>query len=244
MTNYVISDIHVKWDLKNAEYLKSFLALDFKAGDRIYLLGDIFDLMVGSYREYESHYNWFFDRIRELTKCGITVFYIQGNHDFHIEDLMTSNGIIIRTKPFVEIINDKKVLFCHGDEIEIENFNYKVWRAFIRSFPLSLVSKYIFNYKIVKVIGDYLSKKSRHRNEKRYGHTQSNLAIRDKFRRSAAIAASEYNVDIIVCGHSHFQDAYKDIDIEYYNCGYVPVTKKYLKIDSEFEFLELNDDRI
>ncbi|MFG1494032.1 UDP-2,3-diacylglucosamine diphosphatase [Halobacteriovorax sp. ZH4_bin.1] len=240
MSSYVISDIHVKWDQKNSEYLKKFLAINFNENDRIYLLGDIFDLMVGSYQEYEEQYDWFFNRIKEITARGIPIYYIQGNHDFHIEDLLMDNGIIVKTKPFVEIINNQKVLFCHGDEIEIENFSYQVWRGFIRSYPLALISKYVFNYKIVKVIGDYLSHKSRQRNEKRYGQTQLNGSIRDKFRKSAKIASSEYNVDVIICGHSHFQDEFKSDNFSYYNCGYVPVSNKYLLINENYQFKELD----
>ncbi|RZF23155.1 UDP-2,3-diacylglucosamine diphosphatase [Halobacteriovorax vibrionivorans] len=239
MADYVISDIHVKWDMTNSEPLKKFLEIDFKPEDRIYFLGDIFDLMVGSYDEYEGHYDWFFTRIKELAKAGLKIFYIQGNHDFHIEELLAKSGIIVKSKPFVEIINGQKVLFCHGDEIEIENFNYKIWRAFIRSYPLALISKYIFNYKIVKKIGDYLSQKSRNRNEKRYGETQKNDHIRDKFRQSALIASKSYNVDIIICGHSHYMDSYHGDSFEYYNCGFVPATMKYLKITERYELLPL-----
>ena len=112
MTNFVISDVHVKWDMKNSEYLKKFLKIDFQPTDRIFLLGDIFDLMVGSYTEYETQYEWFFSRIRQITSQGTSVVYIQGNHDFHIEELLISNGITVKKKPFVEIINDKKVLLC------------------------------------------------------------------------------------------------------------------------------------
>ncbi|WP_412471037.1 UDP-2,3-diacylglucosamine diphosphatase [Halobacteriovorax sp. RT-2-4] len=239
MSCYVISDVHVKWDQKNSEFLKKFLSIDFNENDRIYLLGDIFDLMVGSYQEYEKQYDWFFTRIKEIKDIGATIFYIQGNHDFHIEDLLTDNGIIVKTKPFVEIVNERKVLFCHGDEIEIENFNYRVWRGFIRSYPLALISKYIFNYKIVKAIGDYLSHKSRQRNEKRYGQTQLNDGIRDKFRKSAEIASREYNVDIIICGHSHYQDEFVSENFSYYNCGYVPASNKFLIINDDYSFEEL-----
>ncbi|POB13118.1 UDP-2,3-diacylglucosamine diphosphatase [Halobacteriovorax sp. DA5] len=239
MSCYVISDVHVKWDQKNSEFLKKFLSIDFNENDRIYLLGDIFDLMVGSYQEYEKQYDWFFKRIKEIKDIGATIFYIQGNHDFHIEDLLTDNGIIVKTKPFVEIVNERKVLFCHGDEIEIENFNYRVWRGFIRSYPLALISKYIFNYKIVKAIGDYLSHKSRQRNEKRYGQTQLNDGIRDKFRKSAEIASREYNVDIIICGHSHYQDEFVAENFSYYNCGYVPASNKFLIINDDYSFEEL-----
>ncbi|MFG1500485.1 UDP-2,3-diacylglucosamine diphosphatase [Halobacteriovorax sp. XZX-3] len=239
MSCYVISDVHVKWDQKNSEFLKKFLSIDFNENDRIYLLGDIFDLMVGSYQEYEKQYDWFFKRIKEIKDIGATIFYIQGNHDFHIEDLLTDNGIIVKTKPFVEIVNERKVLFCHGDEIEIENFNYRVWRGFIRSYPLALISKYIFNYKIVKAIGDYLSHKSRQRNEKRYGQTQLNDGIRDKFRKSAEIASREYNVDIIICGHSHYQDEFVSENFSYYNCGYVPASNKFLIINDDYSFEEL-----
>lgn len=238
MTDYVISDVHVKWDMKNSECLKKFINMNFQPEDRIFMLGDIFDLMVGNYIEYETQYHWFFDRIKQLALSNIQIIYLQGNHDFHIEDILNNNGVIVKDSPFIEVINGKKVLFCHGDEIEIGNFNYRVWRRFIRSYPMALVSRYVFNYKIVKSIGDYLSKKSRHRNEKRYGDSQDNLEIRDKFRTSAKLAALKYQSDIVICGHSHFMDDYKCDEFEYYNCGFVPATQKYLEIN---EIIKLKD---
>jgi UDP-2,3-diacylglucosamine hydrolase len=231
MAIYAISDIHVKTDGLNSEVLKSFISLDFKEGDTIYFLGDIFDLLIGPHSQYFELFNWYFDRLRELVAKNIEIHYFEGNHDFHLEKLLGKIGIQVHKTPVVKEYFGKKFLFCHGDEIEIGNPSYKAYKGFITSKPLNFVANYIMPYSLLNFIGENASKKSRKRNKNRYGNPQENFKIRDKFREAAAIAASKYKTDIVICGHSHFRDDFEWAENRYLNCGYLPVTKNYIRIE-------------
>lgn len=240
MSIYSISDIHVKPNGNNKEILEDFLNLNFKEDDTIILLGDIFDLVIGNHKEYYEKYHYFFKRLKQLKSLGVTIYYVEGNHDFHLELLLQKYGVLVYKEPFIlNWYNGKKILFCHGDEIELGNFGYKLYKGFIRSKILNFVGNYLLPYKILNMIGERASAKSRKRNKNRYGNPQNNISIRDGFRKAAEIASTEYKTEIVIAGHSHFMDIYKTASFEYYNNGYNPYTKSYIKIDEAIEIIKL-----
>lgn len=236
---YAISDIHVKHDGRNSEVLKKFLEISFEKDDVIYFLGDIFDLLVGPHTQYFEVYDWFFDKVKELTKSGVTVHYFEGNHDFHLEKLLVQINVIVHKEPVVHKYFGKSILFCHGDEIEIGNPSYKAYKKFVTSKPLNIIANYLMPYKVLNIIGENASRKSRKRNKNRYGNPQDNTFIRDKFRETALLAQSKYGTDLVICGHSHFKDDYSWAECRYLNCGYVPITKSFIVIDEIISFVSL-----
>ena len=84
-----ISDVHVKTSGDPAEVLLlSFLRNeDVQSSDIIFLLGDIFDLMIGPHSQYFVRFQNFFQEIRRLLLKGKKICYVEGNHDFHIKNL-------------------------------------------------------------------------------------------------------------------------------------------------------------
>lgn len=231
MAIYAISDIHVKTDGVNSEVLKAFLKIPFKESDTIYFLGDIFDLLIGPHKEYYSEYNWFFDRVKALISQGTEIHYFEGNHDFHLEKLLSHLGVHLHKSPVVKEYFGRRFLFCHGDEIEIGNPSYKAYKSFVTSKPLNFIANYIMPYGLLNLIGENASKKSRKRNKNRYGNSQENTQIRDRFREAAAIASKKFDAEIIICGHSHFKDDYEWSNLRYLNCGYLPISKNYILIE-------------
>lgn len=238
MSIYSISDIHVKPDGQNQELLKQFLAIEFQKNDIVVFLGDIFDLVIGNHIEYYEKYDYFFRRLRELQNNSIEVYYIEGNHDFHLEKLLKQFSVKVYKRPVKITWKNLEILFCHGDEIEIGNIGYKIYKAFIRSRPLNIIGNYLLPYKILNYIGFRASAKSRKKNKNRYGNPQKNLKIRDSFRQAAIEACRKYKVSIVVAGHSHFLDIYKEKNIEYFNNGYNPYTKSYIRIENEIEIIK------
>lgn len=241
MALYLISDIHIKMDGQNFEILMSFLSQDFNSDDEVFLLGDIFDLLIGPHKEYKEIYEKFFDKVDKLITDGIKIHYFEGNHDFHLERLLESHGIRIHKEPFVSEYFGHKILFCHGDEIQLGNLSYKIYKNFIQSRPLNVVANYMMPFKLLNTIGMNASKQSRKRNKNRYGDPQSNLRIKESFRRAAENARDKYSVDYVLCGHSHYKDDYTWENYRYLNCGYLPYTKCFIYFDSEkIEFRDIN----
>ena len=139
---------------------------------------------------------------------------------------------LYKNKPEVFDFKNMKILFCHGDEIEIGNYSYKFYRLWIRSFFIKFLADYIVPSKWVQSIGDNASKKSRERNNYRYNEEQVDIEVKPRFREAAKRAAQKFGAEVIICGHSHCLDDYSE-SIHYLNNGYFPNTKSFIAGSTE-----------
>lgn len=240
-----ISDVHIKnaVDCPHHQLFLQFLKCkDTQNSDAIYLLGDIFDIMVGDHFEYIDEYSEIFENLIKLSRSGKEIFYFEGNHDFHIVQLLNKFAKKNNLNNFramklstikIDSINNKKIYLGHGDEIEIDNLSYRIYTFFIRSYFMKLVANWIFNYKFIKWLGAKASSHSRQRNDKKYSEIFDTENIRNKFRDSARLINKNANYDFIICGHSHVKDEYEDINkFKYLNNGYFPIEMTYVKYDN------------
>jgi UDP-2,3-diacylglucosamine hydrolase len=254
MKSVFISDVHIKKDGDEAFALFSRFVDAINKDDTIvnvYLLGDIIDLMVGPYEGYLEQYPMFFGLIKKMLINKKNIYFFEGNHDFHcrevIEKLADQNSVesgkLIHISDF--IIKEKfgkSVYIGHGDEIEIENPTYQIYKYFIMSRFIKLFLENIVKFEFVDSLGKMLSKRSRARNKKRYSTTDaSSELIRNRFRESAKRAMKTYQCDVLICGHSHVKDAYEASDRrEYYNNGYFLKSRCYIEMSSSgMRFVDL-----
>jgi UDP-2,3-diacylglucosamine hydrolase len=137
-----ISDLHIKSPADQAYgFLMDFLNHEeIKNSDMVFLLGDIFDFMMGEHKEYINLYKEFFNTLESLVQDGKIIHFFEGNHDFHLErlfsDYLKSKNFFYHRKGFQTTIGDKKVYFCHGDDIQIGDRGYQVLKFILRN-PLS-----------------------------------------------------------------------------------------------------------
>jgi UDP-2,3-diacylglucosamine hydrolase len=239
-----ISDVHIKLSGDNAEdLLLAFLRNpDVQSSDVIYLLGDIFDLMIGPMSQYFLRYQNYFDEIKKLIKSGKRICYIEGNHDFHLEKLYKSffkvhpelDSTLFSMAPFFEMQDaGKSIYFCHGDDIELNNPGYRLYKSLVTSVPLRYYANYLMPHFLIKGFGEYSAEKSRKRNNKRYSTVSDLTPVKNNFRQSAEAFNKEHPHQIIVCGHSHVKDHYISINgFEYVNNGYAQHTKTYISIEN------------
>lgn len=238
-----ISDIHVKNSGDQAEVLLlAFLRNpDVQSSDVIFLLGDIFDLMIGPHSQYFVRYQTYFSEIRNLLSKGKKICYVEGNHDFHIRNLYSKffqvhkdldTTLFSMSSSFEFFDSNKKMYFCHGDDMELGNQSYKVFKSIVTSFPLKYYANNLMPHFLIKSIGEYSAEKSRMRNNKRYSKESDLTPVRDNFRLSAEVFFSKHPTEIIVCGHSHVKDHYVSPNgFEYVNNGYAQHSKTYISIE-------------
>lgn len=237
-----ISDVHIKepGDEQEALFLSFLESREVKAAQEIYLLGDIFDLVVGGHVDYYEKYKKVFVELARLCEQGKKIIQFEGNHDFHFPSLiqhirdkhnLEEDSWVYEKEPIVREVAGKKILFAHGDEIEIENLSYNIYKSFIRSRPINFLANSVVPFSVVDGIGRYLSRKSRKRNNKRYSDELIEF-IRDKFRRTFKKAQKDFQVDDVICGHSHCLDNFTDGG-QYLNNGYFPVTRTFNFFDGE-----------
>ncbi|MBC7429697.1 MAG: metallophosphoesterase family protein [Bacteriovorax sp.] len=237
-----ISDVHVKRSGDPAEVLLlAFLRNpDVQSSDVIFLLGDIFDLMIGPHTQYFVRYQDYFDEIKKLIKNGKQICYVEGNHDFHLKDLYRKffevnsdlDKNLFSMAPYFEFFDaDKKLYFAHGDDIELGNPSYRAWKALVTSHPLRYYANYLMPHFLIKVIGEYSAEKSRKRNNKRYSTETDLTPIKNNFRFSTETFFKKHPRQIIVLGHSHVKDHYISVNgFEYVNNGYAQHSETYISI--------------
>ncbi len=239
-----ISDVHVKVSGDPAEdLLLSFLRnSDVESSDVIFLLGDIFDLMIGPHSQYFARFQNYFDEFKKLISKGKRICYIQGNHDFHIQNLYKKffevnkelDPSLFSMAPYFEF-NDagKKIYFCHGDDIELNNPSYKIFKSIVTSPPLRYYANNLMPHFLIKSVGEYSAEKSRKRNNKRYSTEADLTPVKENFRFSIETFHAKHPCDIYVLGHSHVKDYYQSKNgFEYVNNGYAQHSKTYISIEN------------
>jgi UDP-2,3-diacylglucosamine hydrolase len=247
-----ISDVHIKRAGDPAEVLLlAFLRNpDVQSSDVIFLLGDIFDLMIGPHTQYFVRYQAYFNEIKKLIKNGKRICYVEGNHDFHLKELYRKfflinsdlDASLFSMAPFFELDNaGKKVYLAHGDDIELNNPNYKLFKAIVTSIPLRYYANYLMPHFLIKSIGEFSSERSRKRNNKRYKAEADLTPVMDNFRLSAEVFFKKRPFQIMVLGHSHVKDLYvSPSGFSYANNGYAQHTKTYISIvDGDISFKDI-----
>lgn len=241
-----ISDVHVKLSSDdNFVLLKKFLTnKNVRNSDYVILNGDIFDILIGGKKKYFKKYKPFFEEILELVNSGVKVVYIEGNHDFHVSRLMKyvrkkynlSSECFIHQKSSFEIDSKLgKLLFTHGDDIEIDNESYRAYKKKINNPFVKFLGDFIVPFSLIEWIGHRASDESRKENLARYELSNEGQSfIKDKFRKSAEIYLRDNQpVNGLICGHSHCKDLYQLEDNKFYiNNGYAPKTQSFIYIDN------------
>ena len=113
-----ISDVHVVNDRDDrAKVLLSFLSnpkvLD---SDIVIFLGDVFDCFVGGNKVQLKCFQKIFSAMEKILENGQTFYFIEGNHDFHIGNLLENRfskhkNFIYRKDGLVLNIRDRKKFF-------------------------------------------------------------------------------------------------------------------------------------
>lgn len=251
-----ISDVHVKKEGDFAYHLLiQFLQHpDVLNADAIFLLGDIFDLMIGPHSQYFSRFQGYFLALQNLLRLGKKIYYVEGNHDFHLKKLYEhfflihqdlNSSLFQMAAEFVIVDAGKKIHLSHGDEVEIENVGYRRYKSFVTSPPLTFYANYLMPYFLITKVGEKSSELSRKKNNKRY-QLESDLApVKEKFRRSASQYFYKHHYDLIVCGHSHVKDYFISMDgFLYVNNGYAQHSKTFICINDglvSFQNIFLHD---
>ncbi len=225
----IISDLHVR----NNEDTRYELLLNFissrevEESDIVIFLGDIFDQFIGPHIEYLHEYSDFFKELNYLLKSK-TIWWFEGNHDFHVEKFFKKYITNINEENFEYIkdnkifnIGAKRVYMGHGDELDHLNDSYMKYRKFIRGRLSKFIIERLLSFSFLCIIKEKFSNKSKEM-QKDFDFKKSKekyLSYVDSLRK---------DFDLILLGHSHIFE-----DLHFYkNVGFPPEDKKFLKLDS------------
>lgn len=173
---------------------------------QLFLMGDIFDVLIGSDRFCTLLWSEYIKKIDEIAQ-KIDVFYFEGNHDFDLQKIFSHVKIVTwQNQPLCFICKDKKILLSHGDSFD--KLSYKIYTYFIRSkvtiFFLNLFQK-VSNCKITRDLSKKLEKK--------------NICTKiHNFEKIVEDKIDKYkDCDYVVEGHYHQNISFMSKDKKYIN---------------------------
>lgn len=233
---WIFSDLHLtdpQSPLFNS-FLKE-LTKPQSANDAVIFAGDIFDFVVGGSGFFREKFAVFFEQVQELSRRGVSLYYIEGNHDFHLRGLFAFAGTPVKFENEAVILsvntaNGKKMLYiAHGDLVDLSDKKYLALRRFFRSQPLQQVLRHIPG-RAVEKIGSALSRslEDKQQDIPELWPEARRTALRQVFR-DFALEKKKQGFDLVVLGHCHDLDAVPPF---YWNMGYPPVHRQFLYYDS------------
>jgi UDP-2,3-diacylglucosamine hydrolase len=130
----VVSDIHLldEEDERGQKLLALLREIDPSAVRHLVLLGDIFDFCFGASRYFHRKFAQIGQELIRLSQQGTEVHFIQGNHEFALENLPWPGvGLTTATSRVIRLGNTT-IAFTHGDVLGAP-WHYHWYRRFSRS---------------------------------------------------------------------------------------------------------------
>ncbi len=230
----VLSDLHL-WGPEDPLYraLLRFLDEQIQSNDKLFIVGDLFDLFIGNKKVFRERYDELILKLKNLGSKNVDVYYIEGNHDFQLENLFEDSPHV---KLYADQIHfewdNRKFLFSHGDKINWKDVGYHAFRMFTHNFFTQCLIEALPG-KFIDRVGNVMSKTSRNY------HPEPNDETAQMFRNFACEQIT-HGFDFVIMGHSHQMDDIKfRIDHhegQYINCGYPRKHKTYFILNPKDPF--------
>ncbi|MBX3032545.1 MAG: UDP-2,3-diacylglucosamine diphosphatase [Bdellovibrionaceae bacterium] len=203
-----LSDLHLtSLQGRNGETLLRFLSsLEALPSppERIFLLGDIFDLWVSKHRVFVERYRPMLDSLARLRERGSKILYFEGNHDMHLAPYWEKQlGAEVHVGPALFEVGGLRIRCEHGDEINHEDFWYLLMRSILRHPVLEMTAHFLPG-RFWDGLGQRWSRKSRRRSTRPRPDRDEN--IRRMIRAHAEKVWEEDPFDAIISGHMHVRD--------------------------------------
>ena len=139
-TNIFISDVHLGLQRPEKEKAKENLLVKLldevaSKGDRLFILGDLFDYWFEYRRVIQKGFLKTLAGLQTLAEKGVEIHYIIGNHDFLHDDFFEKEiGIRkVYQNPFDMTIDGKKFYLGHGDGLVKNDIGYLILKKILRS---------------------------------------------------------------------------------------------------------------
>lgn len=132
MKTFFVSDCHLSPERpKVIEYFGNFLDTVGNEADQLFILGDLFDLWLGSDACSDSTCE-VIDALKTLSE-KMPVFFMRGNRDFLIdESFIARSGCRLLPDICLHRFDGEPILLMHGDLLCTDDRAYQIYRRIIR----------------------------------------------------------------------------------------------------------------
>ncbi len=234
---WIFSDLHLTQ--LDSELGMAFLRVLSEPRDRedaVVFAGDIFEILVGDSAYFKKKYQRFFDSVASLLRKGVAVYYIEGNHDFHLSRLLPAgvvfaeDAISLSLEPGDGML--KKIRVAHGDLVDQHDLGYLRLRALFRSMPVQALA-HVIPGKWIEALASGIAREATRKAKElpENWDAESRERLRTIYRSSAE-SQHRLGFDFVVYGHCHDLDEFGGF---YWNMGFPPVHRQYLVYDSASE---------
>lgn len=199
MASYFISDLHLEPNQPRILQGLQQLLSQLHSGDRLYLLGDIFEYWIG-----DDVSNAFVDSIKTLllaqSQRGIALFFMHGNRDFLVGDrFCRETGATLLPDPSVIELNGEPVLLMHGDSLCTRDTAYMQFRQMARNPEWQAMF-------LAKTPAERIAFANAARKESQANGQQrmaEDAAILDVTPQEVPAIMAQYGVTTLIHGHTH-----------------------------------------
>jgi len=236
---YFVSDFHFgapNWveSNKREQIVVNWLHQIQKDANHLFLLGDIFDFWFEYKGKPPTFFTFFLDKIAELRKKGIEVYFFTGNHDMWVKNYLNTHlGIHIFRKEQEFVINHKKFLVGHGDGLGKGEWGYKCLK-YLLNCKVACWGFGLIPPKIGNDLAHFFSKKSRAMTpqyKERFLGNDKELLVQFCYQY-----LENQNIDYFIFGHRHLPLEINIKNAIYFNAGDWLNHNTFIKYD-KFPFL-------
>ena len=193
----LLGDAHLRDQDPEVEVFVDFLRHLPAGAGALYLLGDLFDLWIGSQAFISASHRKIVDAIVSLRAAGTKVFYVEGNRDYHLKSLYGASVFQeIAGESLDLVFGNRRIHLAHGDLVNREDLPYRRWRRLAKG-PLLLG--------ILKGLPAGLARAVAGQLERRIARTNRQHRIRfpEEQCRRFAVEQLDKGADTLVLGHFH-----------------------------------------
>lgn len=102
--------------------------------ETLFIMGDLFDFWLGFPSHPFRQYDTVLEALLALTRSGCRLVYFEGNHDFHLGTIFRDRlGAEIHSGPAVMTVQGRRLMLCHGDQINRADHGYRLLRRLLHN---------------------------------------------------------------------------------------------------------------
>ncbi|MCX7784958.1 MAG: UDP-2,3-diacylglucosamine diphosphatase [candidate division WOR-3 bacterium] len=201
---YFISDVHlgIPNRIHKNKLLNFFKRLKAQTTDQqskihLFILGDLFEfwavLALTTHKKIIEN-NIILKELRQLKAVGIKIYFLPGNHDYHLKETFQQKFEFTVLDKFNPIsLNNKQVYLGHGEEINSSGFSSMTLKIYRSQIPLLLFS--LIGLELAFIFSKILSNFS--------SRLRFQTGLDNKFLKFAQKKISQENYDIVILSHTH-----------------------------------------
>jgi len=197
MTTLFISDLHLEAERPDiGKQFLEFLKTDATECEELYILGDLFEAWVGD-DDPNTHYFTIKRALRKLSDGGVPIYFMHGNRDFLVgRDFANETGVKILDDPYPTTLYGQKALLSHGDILCTDDHQYQKVRKMVRDPKWQATMR-------AKPLKERLRISAEARRQSLEATINKSFEIMDVNQQAVEKMIRDYNVDILLHGHTH-----------------------------------------